>query len=125
MRNFEALIAYLDSRIAAAVDWKRHDCVRFAGGAVKAMTGRDRLRGLGHRWSTERGANRVLKRLGGLYRIWRSRHREHAVRGDVGLVASKAGPALVIVEGDTVVGVGPTRLIRLPRRMMTVAWSAE
>ena len=47
-----------------------------------------------------------------------------AQRGDIGAIAAGNGLILVVVEGDTIGGPGPTRFRRLPRRMLVRAWRA-
>lgn len=46
-----------------------------------------------------------------------------AQRGDIGLAELGGLDTLVIVEGETLVGPGKRRLARLPRHMMTIAWT--
>lgn len=128
MRNYDALVELLDERMRAPLAWGRHDCVCFARDAVKAQTGRDPMIGQHYRWRSERGAQRILAQLGGLKAavdlVLPPVPPAHAQRGDVGMVEMPEGPILVVVEGETLVGVGKTRLIRLPRHLMTNAWSA-
>lgn len=124
-RNPTALVAWLNAPAAFGYTPDRLDCVRDALGAAKAQ---GRPVTLGHRWTTERGARRVLKRLGGLEaavdRVLPEIPRAHAVRGDIGLVAVGEVQLLVIIEGDTVCGLHPRRgRVRLPRRALTKAWS--
>ncbi|MDP3853147.1 hypothetical protein [Phenylobacterium sp.] len=129
MRDHDAMIALVESRARAPLAWgdQANDCVSFARAVVTALIGRDPLAGLGHHWTSQRGAQRVLRRLGGLEaavdsvlpRIAPSM----AKRGDVGLVTIGGIDSLVVVEGDTVVGPGDHGLVRLPRRVITAAWS--
>ena len=130
MRNYEAMIALVESRARAPLAWGDHanDCVSFARASVTALTGADPMAGLGHHWKTARGAARVLKHLGGLAAaadtVLPRIEPAMARRGDVGLVRIEGRDSLVIVEGETVVGPGEAAQVRLPRGMMTAAWSA-
>lgn len=129
-RNFSALIAYLDGRFGEPFEWgaRANDCVSFAAGGVHALTGRDLIAELGVTWSTRLGAQRVLRRVGGvaaaadlaLVRIAPSA----AHRGDIGFVSLGGRESLVIFEGETLAGPGPSGLVRLPRARAAIAWSA-
>lgn len=130
VRNHPALLAYIAARMRAPFAWGKaaNDCVSFAGGAVEAQTGVDRL-GVLPSWTTERGAARVLRRLGGLEAavdgVLTSLPPSQAARGDVaGWRDAKGRLQLAIVEGDTIIGPGMTGLVRLPRTAMARAWSA-
>lgn len=128
-RDPHALTAFLDSR----ADWRfgygrgdrTHDCVRFAAAGVEAVTGYPALSRVAHSWTTARGARRVLARLGGMAaavdRVMRPIPVTMAARGDVGMTATGQ---LVLVEGDTVVGLSPERgLFRLTRAALASAWT--
>lgn len=131
MRDYEALIAYLDARVRTPFAWgsAAHDCVSFAAGAVEALTGNNPLAKAGRTWSGERGAVRVLRHLGGLEAaadsvLERLAAPSLAHRGDVGLAKIGDRSSLVIFEGVTVVGPGLNGLVRLPRSLASSAWSA-
>lgn len=131
-RDYSALIRFLDSRMRTPFAWgpRAHDCVSAAALAVEAMTGRFWLADLGVSWSSERGAARVLRRLGGLEAavdgVLTAIAPAQALRGDVGLVRAEgvAGASLVIVEGPMVVGPAPVGWERLPRTALIRTWSA-
>lgn len=130
MRNPEALVALIEARSRSPFEWGPNDCVTFAAHAVRVQTGRNPLVGLGrHRWRSAHGAARALARFGGLEAAVDSVLPRIAPamahRGDVGLVELDGRASLVIFEGPTVVGPGPTGLERLPRGVVRVAWSAE
>ena len=59
----ERLHAYLQQHAAMPFAWGSNDCVRFAAGAVHAMTGRDMLPA---QWSDRAQAASVLRTFGGL-----------------------------------------------------------
>jgi hypothetical protein len=131
VRDHDALVAAIEARVRTAFAWDGTgiDCVRFAAEAVEAQTGEDRFGPLGLTWSSERTARRILKRLGGLEAAVDSVLRPVALamarRGDVALVAGPTGPALMIIEGDSLVGPGERGQTRLSRTAMTKAWSAD
>lgn len=128
-RDHAALVAYLDAAFATPFDWTLHGCcVGFAAGAVKAQTGVDVLAGV-ERFKTMRGAANRLRARGGFYEAVSSRLDEippaMAMRGDIALVVGMGGlGALMVVEGDMLVGPGETGLIRMPREAMIAAWDA-
>lgn len=129
MRNHDALHAYLRACQNKPFAWSMRDCcIGFAAGAVKAQTGVDHLEGV-RPWKSMRGAANELKRRGGWIEAVSSRLPEiapaFAKRGDVALVVGPGMTALMIVEGEMLVGVGADGLIRLPREAMSVAWSAD
>lgn len=130
MRDHAALSAFLVARMRAPLAWGRqgNDCVAFAAGAALAQTGRDLLADAPD-WTTAPAARRVLARLGGLEAVVDARLPRiapaKAQRGDVALVATETGPALMIVEGATLVGPGQTGLVRRPRTAMLRAWSLD
>lgn len=129
LRNHDALIALLDQRGATPFSWWDQDCVTFAAACVRAQTGVDLVAGVGSRWTTARGATRVLRRHGGLAAavdgVLPAITPARAARGDVGLASLGDRECLVIFEGATVVGPGLSGLVRLPREAATRAWSAE
>jgi hypothetical protein len=59
----ERLAQYLAAHRSTVFAWGRHDCVKFAAGAVQAITGCDLLPEV---WADKAGAARVLRRLHGL-----------------------------------------------------------
>jgi hypothetical protein len=126
----EALAGFLAGRLAMPFAWGReaNDCVGFVLAAIEALSGHDVLPGV--TWTTERGAARVIRRLGGLERAVDARLRPiapaAALRGDVAAIADERfGVSLLIVEGSSLVGPGGRGLKRLPRSAMTKAWSID
>lgn len=127
-RDPHALIAFLESR----EDWtfgygpgpKVHDCARFFSAGIEAVTGIAPLDRFSGRWTTEMGAARVLRRHGGMAAAVSEVMTEIPItlaqRGDGGLAA---GDALVLVEGETVVGLDDRGLFRLPRQSLLMAWT--
>lgn len=129
-RDFEALIEFINSRQPLPHAWGRHanDCCSFPIQAVEAMTGRNPVGRL--TWTSRRGAMRVIGRLGGLEkaidRYFARIAPSMAMRGDIaGVPHPQFGIHPMIVDGATLVGPGERGLMRLPRRAMVVAWSAD
>lgn len=127
----EALIPFLEGREAFAFGYSdapnSHDCVRFCDAGVMAVTGRSPLKTLSASWTSEIGALKVLKRIGGmaaaLDTVMDRIDPCQANRGDVGLVDERT---LVLVEGACVVGPAPVRgLLRRPRAAMIAAWTVR
>lgn len=131
IRDHDALHAYLAKWEGQTFGWSTHECcVGFAAGAVKAQTGVDPLDGI-KPWKTAMQARRELARRGGMIEGVSSRLDEvpvaFAKRGDIAMVevAHLNIRVLMIVEGETLVGLGEAGLIRLPREQMQIAWSAD
>lgn len=118
------------SRMPFAGYDERVCCALFAAGAVEALTGRDPLERIGHRWTTPRGALRVLRRVGGLAdgvsAVLEPVPVGLARRGDIGFVPAPEGGlgGLVVIEGDHVVGPDANGVRRLPRAAITRSWRA-
>lgn len=129
-RDHAALLDLIDARMRTGFAWGKaaHDCISFSGAAVKAQTGENPLDRIPHTWTSARGAARVLRRFGGLAAAVDSALEPlapaMAARGDIALVDTETGPALMVVEGETLVGPGPGGLERRPRADMRRAWSA-
>ena len=133
-RDYPAWTALIEARSAFGFGYGREpqtqDCVRFAAAAVQALTGRDPLAEISARWTTARGARRVLRRLGGLGAgvdlVLRPVPLAMARRGDVALVRIGEAESLMVIEGDTLVGPAePRGLQRLARASAARAWSAD
>lgn len=127
-RDYGALARYLAERQAApfAFGDAANDCISHAAGAIVAQIGGDPLKDLS--WSTELGAARVIKKLGGIDAAISARLRPiapaHAHRGDIGAVPGPylGGFAIVVVDAARLVG--PGRMFA-PRAAMTLAWSID
>ena len=131
VRDPHALIAFLESR----EDWtfgygpepRTHDCARFCGAGVAAVTGVNPLSRFSSQWTTRRGARRVLAAHGGMAKAVGELMRPVAVtmarRGDVGMTTDGC---LVLVEGEMTIGLSPdSGLFRLPRSALVAAWTAD
>ena len=128
-RDHAALLELIEARMRAPLAWgkRANDCVSFQGAAILAQTGIDRMGGLPD-WATERGAKRVLAKLGGLEAavdgVLQPVPLALAMRGDVGLIEANRVRCLVTIEGETVIGPGVDGLVRHPRAALLRAWSA-
>lgn len=128
-RDIAALLSFIESRHATPHEWGRHknDCVSFVLDAVKAETGHSRASKL--TWHDEKSGLRVIKREGGLEKAF-DRYFQRvppafAQRGDIaGVPDPDLGIHPMIVEGDALVGPDGKGNRRLPRKAMTIAWSA-
>lgn len=128
-RNYSALVAFIGSRAKTPFAWgsDENDCLSFWAQAVEAQTGHNPLdQDPPLRWQTEAEALAMLEAHGGLEAAVDSRMisipATMAKRGDGALVRGLR--AVMVVEGDTLVGPGPHGTVRLPRSAMIKAWSA-
>lgn len=128
-RDYRALVAFMRGLDGRVFGWSREDlnCITLAAGAIQAQTGADRLAGL--QWAGQREAMEMLAARGGLIPavsdFLEPVALAHAVRGDIGAVPSAlSGHGLVIVEGQSVIGIGETGRVWLPRKALVCAWSA-
>lgn len=116
----------IEGRREALFSWGAHDCCQVALAAYEACTG--------HRpavpaYSTERGAWRVLRRLGGLRGAVAAvatplSAPALAQRGDIVLVEQPGlfGHALAVCAGGVVLAAGQRGLVRVPAERWHAAW---
>jgi hypothetical protein len=64
-----ALAELIGARMSMPFAWGEHDCCLFAADCVKAITGHDPAADARGSYSDERGAVRVLSKMGGLEQI--------------------------------------------------------
>ncbi len=128
-RDPNALPAYLEGRETWAFGYTRdpqtHDCVRFVGAGVEAVTGCNPLDHFDGEWTTRRGARRVLAKHGGMAKavseVMTQIPVTMAQRGDAALMADSA---LGLVEGAWIVTLSEDgRHVRHPRSAMLKAWT--
>lgn len=129
-RDLHAFAGFLAERGPMPFTWGRsaNDCVGFILAGILAQTKRDMLPGV--TWTTELGARRIARRLGGLEHALDVRLRSiapaMAQRGDIaGVVDPRFGVSLLFVEGVTLAGPGVRGTKRLPRTAMIKAWSID
>lgn len=127
----ERLAAYLATARRRPFAWGAHDCALFSAGAVEALTGTDLAAPYRGRYTTARGAARVLRRAGaGSLDAFVAGYFPRlpgpllAQRGDLALVDSGtgAGLALGVVYGAQVLSVGPDGLAEVPLSAAVTAW---
>lgn len=117
------LAAYLEAQRVQPFAWGSNDCVLFAAGAVRAITGADLLPV--QRWQSVREASRLLVRLGGLRAALDARlpavPLAYAQRGDVLLVT---GPRVQLAIADADGWLAPSRhgLVRGHMQHALAAW---
>lgn len=114
------LQAVVVQRLAQAFAWGVHDCALYAADCVQACTGTDPAADLRGRYSTERGAARLIRRVageGGLAALASARLGAEiapalAIRGDVGVANRGDGQlALVVCNGPVWQGPGPGGIV--------------
>lgn len=123
------LAGFIQARAKTPFEWGQNDCCSFAGDAVQLMTGVDPMRELRGRYTTERGAQRLIKQSGGLgplvcHYLGAPMESPLAVsRGDVVMLpVSEAGPGLGICVGSEVAAAGVTGVILLDISAALCAW---
>ena len=114
------LQAVVVQRLMRAFGWGVHDCALYAADCVQACTGTDPAADLRGRYSTERGAARLIRRAvgeGGLAALAAARLGAEiapalAIRGDVGVADRGDGRlALVVCNGPVWQGPGPDGIV--------------
>ncbi len=122
----DLLVEYIGARESHPFSWGKgkQDCCSFANGGVIAITGVDLMADIPNYASSDE-ADEILKTP--LAELLDARLPRCSIglaqRGDIGLAELGGLDTLVIVEGETLVGPGKRRLARLPRHMMTIAWT--
>jgi len=125
----QRLANFVQSRATTPFAWGQNDCCSFAADAVLMMTGSDPMRLLRGRYSTERGAMRLMKKAGGLGPLV-SRYMGAPIespvvasRGDVVLVpVSPARSGLGICVGADVAVVGEHGVLMINMTSALAAW---
>lgn len=121
----ERLEAYIAERMTEPFAWGRHDCCRFAAGAVEVMTGEDPMRGF--QYENEADARRLLNSAGSLYTllvqvIGPPMPVAHARRGDVVLAELELGPTVGVCLGSIVAFPAALGLTHRPALDCRYAW---
>lgn len=120
------LAGFVTSRESAPFVWGANDCALFVCDGIKAMTGHDPaadVRG----YSTEQGAARVIRRLGGMRGIGNTRFGAEilplqAQVGDVGLVDVGDRESFALCGGSFWMSPGPNGLERMEIGVAVMAW---
>ncbi|MGW8204409.1 DUF6950 family protein [Sphingomonas bisphenolicum] len=124
-----AALAVIEGRLAMPFVWgsDANDCVSATAAVIRAHSGHDPIAGLF--WSDEAQARAVIASLGGFEAAISSRlspiEAAMAQRFDAAMVMMPEGPLLAIVEGDSLVGPGRRKQLRLPRHRMVRAWTVR
>ena len=125
----ERLDAYILETTHRPWGWGRKDCVMWALGAVKAMTGKDPARGIRGKYRTEKQAFETLEILGcktvhqALIRcLGKSKTAGQAKRGDVVITTIDGAQFAGVCIGQMSV-FGQDPLIQLPTLTAKRAWS--
>lgn len=106
--------------------WGRRDCCLWAADATWALTGMDPAADVRGTYDDERGALRVLQRLGGLCAVAARGgapiRPAFAIDGDVGLVQWQETELLAVRVGEVWLAVSRTGLIAAPADAAVGAW---
>lgn len=106
----------------------QHDCALFLAGAVLAMTGQDYAAPYRGRYTTPRGGLRILRHDGFADHLALAAHHlaarpvAMAREGDGAVVPTPDGPALGVVQGETIYVPGPGGLSLVPLLAATRAF---
>ena len=111
--------------------WGEADCVRFAGGWVALVTGRDPVAATAGRYGGCREALRLMCGMTGSADLVVATSvilgppldvPLSASLGDVVAITTPAGPALGLCAGDAIAALGPAGLARRPLTTIIAAW---
>lgn len=108
--------------------WGKRDCCLFAADAVLCITGVDHAKKFRGRYTTARGAAKVIAKHGGLEELVNKTGFEPiaplmAQRGDVVLIDTPLGVALGVIDlRSEIVGQGPDGLTRYKATDARRAW---
>jgi hypothetical protein len=108
--------------------WGTHDCFTFAADCVLAMTGEDKMAKRRGKYKTELGANKMLKKIGGVEKAITSELGEPidpklAQRGDVVCFITPLGYAAGICIGSKIAAPGFEKIKFSPMTQAVKAWS--
>lgn len=121
----ERLETYIAERMTEPFAWGRHDCCRFASGAVEAITGEDVMRGFSY--EDEAGARALIRSAGSLDAL---AHRalgepipvSFAGRGDIVIADLEHGPTIGVCLGVISAFAADPGLTHRPTLSCRVAW---
>jgi len=126
-RDWQSRLAgFVASRESVPFKWGSHDCALFVCDGIEAISGHDpaaKYRG----YTTEIGAARVVKRLGGMRGVGNTIfgqeiHPMQAQVGDVGLVDVEGRESFALCGGPFWLSPGPGGLVRLDVGVAVMAW---
>lgn len=127
MLRLEKLV---QERQHARFAWGSQDCSMWACDAVQAVTGHDPAQDLRGLYSTEAEAAALIEEGGGLPAMACARFGAEigprlAAAGDVGLIATPRGDALVVCAGGHWLAAAPFGLTLVPTASVLRAWRCE
>ena len=107
--------------------WGAHDCCTFAADCVQAMTGEDKMIKYRGGYTTELGANKKLKRAGGLEaaitaELGEPKKAVYAQRGDV-VYFHSLGDTAGICLGSKIAAPSLNGIVYTPMSEAILAWS--
>lgn len=114
---------------ATPFEWGVNDCAIWGGKAIEAVTGNAVHSDFVGRYQTKVGGFRVFKKTTGfashidwLVANYSEMNPAFVGVGDLGIVETKDGPAVVLCIGEFAAGPGPDGLIRFPITELTRAF---
>lgn len=121
----DRLEAYIAERMTEPFAWGRHDCCRFAAGAVEAMTDEDPMRGF--EYCDEAGARALIRSAGSLDSLVARALGEPipvslAGRGDVVIGDLEFGATVGVCLGGITAFAASEGLTHRPTLECRVAW---
>lgn len=132
MKRFEnwpsRLAAAIEASRGRAFSWGEHDCLLFAAGVVRELTGVDLAADWRGRYDSKAKAAHYLAELGGLDTVvTRALGAPRpfvtlAQRGDVVMVQTDEGPALGICNGASAACAGRAGLVSKPMGEWLLVW---
>jgi len=110
--------------------WGESDCALFVCDCILALTGEDLAKDFRGRYTTQRGAYRVLKRIGKVSSLEELATKNlgppiqvsYAQRGDVVSIPTSLGTALGIIVGIGAMFKSPSGLVMSDRNNCLQAW---
>lgn len=124
------LESLIDDRLHTRFSFGQHDCCMWACDVVRAVTGRDPVADLRGTYSTEEEASAVMDAGGGLEAMAEARFGPEikplaAAAGDVGIIDTDLGPALVACGGSTWLAASGFGVVAVDQSQVLRAWRCE
>lgn len=124
----ELLLDAVEAARSKPFAWGQHDCCTFAADCVQAMTGVDLMAEFRGRYTSAKGAVKVVAKAGhaALADAWCAALAEiaplAAQRGDVVMFETDEGLAVGVVTGTQAVAAGPDGVTFVPLELWLRAW---
>jgi hypothetical protein len=126
------LATFITENMHKPFDWGRWDCCLFACDCVKAMTGVDPGFAFRERYSTAKGAQKALKKVGHgdiestfSHYFGPVKPRLNASQTDLVLLDTTLGDAVGVVTGAGVFCTGENGLVRMPLSAIKGCWKVR